>query len=95
VSGILFDIGPQPPDVDVDQAAITEVAVAPDAVEEGLAGEQPPRVLSEFAQQLELGLRVFPRGGRCSVHVTGEPCGGDSRERAEHLHPEAGRGPGG
>ena len=37
VGGVGLDLGAQPADVDVDQAAVTEVAVAPDPLEEHLA----------------------------------------------------------
>jgi hypothetical protein len=42
--------------VDVDQAAVAEVAVAPDALQQDLAAEHPAGAGGQLDQQLELGL---------------------------------------
>src|SRR5258705_4410111 len=48
------ELGPQPPDVDVDRAGTAEVVVAPDLAQQLVAGEHPARVLGQELQQLEL-----------------------------------------
>src|SRR5206468_359400 len=48
------ELGPQPPDVNVDRAGAAEVVVAPYFLQQLRAGEDPPRVLGEELQQLEL-----------------------------------------
>ncbi|MPM34156.1 hypothetical protein SDC9_80738 [bioreactor metagenome] len=54
-------LGPQPPDVDVDRTGTAEVVVAPDVGEELLAAEHPPGVLQQVLQQLELGVGEIQR----------------------------------
>src|ERR1700733_4817598 len=48
-------LGPQAADVDVDQPPVAEVVVAPDPVEQLLAGQHLVRVGGELAQEAELG----------------------------------------
>src|SRR6516164_7783696 len=52
--GVGLDLGPQAPDVDVDEAAVAEVVVAPDAVEQLLAAEHLVGAGRELAQEAEL-----------------------------------------
>ena len=52
--GVLLDLGPQALDVNVDQAGIGRVLVAPHLAEQLLAGEDLPRRASQGDQQLEL-----------------------------------------
>jgi len=47
------ELGPQPPDVDVDRARAAEVVVAPDLLQQLGAGEDPARMLGEELEQLE------------------------------------------
>src|SRR5690242_17529427 len=42
--GIVLDLGAQPLDVDVDEAGVAGVAVAPHLLEEDLTGEDLPRL---------------------------------------------------
>ena len=56
VGRVGLDLGAQPADVDVDQAAVAEVAVAPDPVEQVLAAEDPAGVERQLDEQPELGL---------------------------------------
>ena len=56
VGGIDLDLGAQPADVDVDEAAVAEVVVLPDAVEQLLAAEHLAAVEGQLAEQPELGL---------------------------------------
>ena len=77
VGGIGFDLRPQPPDVDVDEAPVAEVVVSPDPVEELFAAEDLARVGGQLAQQPELGAgavhlladprRTVPSSGRTST----------------------------
>ena len=50
------ELGPQPPDMDVDGAGAAVVVIAPDVAEQLLAAEHPPRMLRQVLQQLELGV---------------------------------------
>ena len=43
--------------MDVDEATVAEIAVAPHPLEEDFATQNPPRVGGEFDQETELGLR--------------------------------------
>ena len=52
-----FDLRAESADVHVDQSTITEVAVPPHLIEEFLAAEDPSRILGEFTEQTEFGLR--------------------------------------
>src|SRR4051812_32015132 len=56
IGSVDFDLGAQAAHMDVDQATVTEVVVAPDLVEQRLAAEHLARILRELAQQTELGL---------------------------------------
>src|SRR6478736_679869 len=56
VRRIGLHLGAQSSDVDVDQASVAEVPVAPHLVEEGLPAEHPSGVLSQLDEQAELGL---------------------------------------
>ena len=56
VGRVGFDLGAQPTDVDVDQATVAEVTVAPDPFEEDLAAEHPTRARRQLDEQAELGL---------------------------------------
>src|SRR6266852_9694053 len=42
---------PQPADVDVDRLAVAEVRVAPDLLEQDLAGEDPARAAHQVGEQ--------------------------------------------
>ena len=52
--GVLLDLGAQPLDVDVDEAGVTGVAVAPHLLEQHLAGEDLPRLARERDEEVEL-----------------------------------------
>ena len=58
------ELGPQPPDVDVDRAGAAEVVVAPDLLQQLRPGEDPARVLGEELEQLELLEGEVERRGR-------------------------------
>jgi len=51
---VTFDLGAQPPHVRVDQAAVAQIVVAPDAVEQLAAWDGPARVAAEIQEQVEL-----------------------------------------
>src|SRR6478672_6198739 len=53
--GIRLDLRPQPLDRDVDQARVAEIVVAPDPVEQDVAGQDLAGVPDELEQQVELG----------------------------------------
>ena len=55
--GVVLDLGAQPLDVDVDEAGVTGVAVAPDLLEQHLAGEDLPRLARQGDEQVELERR--------------------------------------
>ena len=55
IGGVGLDLGAQPADVDVDQAPVAEVVIAPDPLEEMLAAQYLARVIGQLAQQAELG----------------------------------------
>ena len=55
------ELGAQPPDVDVDGAGAAEVVVAPDLLQQLVAGEDPAGVLGEVLEQLELLERQVER----------------------------------
>src|SRR5438477_13191185 len=57
IGGVVLHLQAQTPDVDVDQAAVAEVSVAPHLVEQRLPAEHPPRGIGQLAQQPELGAR--------------------------------------
>ena len=48
------ELGPEPPDVDIHGPGTAEVVIPPHLLEEVRPGEDPPRVLGEELQQLEL-----------------------------------------
>src|SRR5690606_5399620 len=56
VGRVRLDLRAQPPDVDVDQAAVAEVAVAPHPLEQRLAAEHPARARRQLDEEAELGL---------------------------------------
>ena len=47
VLGVVLDLAAQPLDVDVDETGVPGMAVSPDLLEEGLAGEHLPRLAGE------------------------------------------------
>ena len=51
---VVLDLGPQPLDVHVDQPGVGGVPVAPDLLEQDLAGEHLPRLARQADQQVEL-----------------------------------------
>src|SRR6478735_5003747 len=51
---VLFDLGPQALDMDVDQAGIGGVAVAPHLLQQQLPGEDLPRLAGQRHQEVEL-----------------------------------------
>ena len=55
------ELGPQPPDVDVDGAGAAEEVVAPDLLEQLGAGEDAAGVLGEVLEELELLVREVER----------------------------------
>ena len=56
VGGVGLDLGAQPTDVYVNEAAVTEVVVAPHFVEQSFAAEHFAGALGKLAEQPELGL---------------------------------------
>src|SRR5258706_558093 len=73
VSRVDLDLGAQPAHVHIDESSVTEVAVAPHAVEQHLAREDATRVRAEFAQQTELGLGEMDLArGECDLALVGD-----------------------
>src|SRR5690625_7198387 len=68
----MFDLRPQPLDVDVDQPRGGRVPVPPHLVEQDLAGEHLPRLARQAQQQIEL-----ERGEGEFFAVTRDPMPGD------------------
>src|SRR6186997_2537146 len=56
---VLLQLLAQVADVDVDGARVAVVGVAPDVLEQGLAGEDAPRRTRERAEDLELDVGDF------------------------------------
>src|SRR2546423_125719 len=54
IGGVVLHLQAQTPDVDVDQAAVAEVSIAPHLVEQRLPAEHPPGGIGQLAQQPEL-----------------------------------------
>ncbi len=50
-----FDLGPQAPDGHIHQARVTEIVVAPDAIEQDVPGQHLAGVVDELQEQVELG----------------------------------------
>ena len=51
---VVLDLGAQPLHVDVDQPGVAGVPVAPDLLEQHLAGEDLPRLAGQGDEQVEL-----------------------------------------
>ena len=64
VLGVVLDLGAQPLHVDVDQAGVAGVAVAPDLLEQHLAREDLPGLAGERDEQVELQRRQRERRRR-------------------------------
>ena len=79
VGRVGLDLRAQPADVDVDEATVTEVAVAPDALEQHLAAEHPTGALGQLHQHAELGLGEVDVAAVAAHH----PLVGDDLEVAE------------
>src|SRR5690349_8166420 len=54
IDGVGLDLGPEPPDRDVDEARVAEIVVAPDPVEELVAGQDLAGSLGELYEEVEL-----------------------------------------
>src|SRR6476469_969969 len=77
--GIRLDLRPQPLDRDVDQARVAKIVVAPDPVEENVAGQDLAGMADELEQEVELGA-----GERDLRAVAEHTAAGDvDRQRAE------------
>ena len=79
-----LDLRPQAPDVDVDEAAIAEVAVAPDPLEQLLAAHDLVRRGRKLAEQSELR--------SCAVHLGAVSAAEHALVREEHEIADRGRG---
>ena len=72
VLGVVLDLRAQPLDVDVDEPGVTGVAVAPDLLEQHLAGEDLPRLAREGDEQVELERRQRERLAVALDRVAGD-----------------------
>ena len=70
--GIVLDLGAQPLHVDVDQAGVGGVLVAPHLLEELIAGEDLPGGAGERDQQVELEGRQADLGLATADLVSGD-----------------------
>src|SRR2546427_8414656 len=70
--GLLLDLAAEPVNVNVDRPGLTRVVVAPDALEELVAGEHLTGMTQQEDEQLE-GLRLDRQG----VAVAEQPMAGD------------------
>src|SRR4051812_35214898 len=79
------ELGTQPPDVDVDGPGAAEVVVAPDLLQQLRPGEDPPRVLGQELEELELLVREVqdpaPDPRRVRHLVDNDVAGADLRRR--------------
>src|SRR6476646_2762173 len=57
VGRVVLDLGPESPDVHVDETAVAEVAVAPHPLQQRLAAEHPAWARRQLDEEAELGLR--------------------------------------